>query len=699
MGVPEFTVDVFQNEYLPAGGGEVNAIVTVTGADFADDGPAAVADVAEIIIVDCSGSMNTPRSKIAEARAATAAAVDVIRDGVAFAVIAGTHQATAIFPADGSLAVADARTRKAAKKAVARLRPGGGTAIGQWLRLAHEMFSAHPAQLRHAILLADGKDEHESPADLDEAISLCEGVFSCDCRGLGTGWKLDELRKISTALLGTVDIVPDPAGLAASFEAMMRASMAKKVADVALRVWTPQHAAVRFVKQVAPPVGDLTDRRTQVAPQTGDYPTGAWGTGERRDYHLCVQLAAAGAVGQELLAARVSLVAASPSGPEVLGQGLVRAVWTDDEALSIRIDKHVAHYTGRAELAQAIQEGLEARKLGDEATAAAKLGRAVQIAHESGNQETARLLAKVVEVIDPATGTVRLKPEAAGAGRRASGGMFERFTDRARRVVVLAQEEARMLNHDYIGTEHLLLGLIREGEGAAAKALESLGISLEAVRQQVEEIISRGQQAPSGHIPFTPRAKKALELSLREALQLGHNYIGTEHLLLGLIREGEGVAAQVLVKLGADLNRVRQQVIQLLHGYQGKEPASAGAGQQERGSAADLLSRIDAIESRLLAIEQRVGIAPDTGGLDRQIRQARSERHAAVNAEDYEQAASLRDREKELLAEKASRQQEWVAAHPDLPSLAEKVRQLSDEIEQLRGLLRQQGTEPEEGTA
>jgi ATP-dependent Clp protease ATP-binding subunit ClpC len=162
--------------------------------------------------------------------------------------------------------------------------------------------------------------------------------------------------------------------------------------------------------------------------------------------------------------------------------------------------------------------------------------------------------------------------------------MFERFTDRARRVVVLAQEEARLLNHNYIGTEHILLGLIHEGEGVAAKALESLGISLESVREQVQEIIGQGQQAPSGHIPFTPRAKKVLELSLREALQLGHNYIGTEHILLGLIREGEGVAAQVLIKLGADLNRVRQQVLQLLSGYQGKETAAAGAGGQPEGT-------------------------------------------------------------------------------------------------------------------
>ena len=169
--------------------------------------------------------------------------------------------------------------------------------------------------------------------------------------------------------------------------------------------------------------------------------------------------------------------------------------------------------------------------------------------------------------------------------------MFERFTDRARRVVVLAQEEARLLNHSYIGTEHILLGLIHEGEGVAAKALESLNISLEAVRAQVEEIIGQGGSSPSGHIPFTPRSKKVLELSLREALQLGHNYIGTEHILLGLIREGEGVAAQVLVKLGADLSRVRQQVIQLLSGYQGPSgkgegtPAGAKDEPQEKGGS------------------------------------------------------------------------------------------------------------------
>src|SRR5579875_226143 len=277
--------------------------------------------------------------------------------------------------------------------------------------------------------------------------------------------------------------------------------------------------------------------------------------------------------------------------------------------------------------------------------------------------------------------------------------MFERFTDRARRVVVLAQEEARMLNHNYIGTEHILLGLIHEGEGVAAKALESLGISLEAVRQQVEEIIGQGQQAPSGHIPFTPRAKKVLELSLREALQLGHNYIGTEHILLGLIREGEGVAAQVLVRLGADLNRVRQQVIQLLHGprgygsYQGgEEPlaprlaatvAAVAGGRRERARLTRLSARVSALEARLATLEERVGTGPDTSELDREIAQVRSEKWSAVASEDYEAASRLRDRERQLACEKEARRTAWTGDHPDLAALAEQVRQLAAEVKRL----------------
>jgi von Willebrand factor type A C-terminal domain/von Willebrand factor type A domain len=393
----------------------VSAIVTVTsGADavgFSGPGSADTgAGSAEIIIIDCSGSMDYPHAKILEARAATAAAVDVVRDGVWFAVMAGTNLAWPVFPPDGSMAMADARSRDAAKQAVAGLRAGGGTAIGQWLQLARQTFEAYPAKLRHAILLTDGKNQHESPEELAEAVRECEGVFSCDCRGVGTDWEVKELRTISSALLGSVDIVPDPSGLAADFAAMMENAMGKQVADVALRVWTPQTAVVKFVKQVAPTVDDLTGRRTPSGPQSGDYPTGAWGPGESRDYHVSVEVIPA-EVGQKMLAARVSLVTDSPSGAEVLGQGLVRAIWTDDEALSTKISPQVAHYTGQAELAATIQEGMDAREQGDEETATAKLGRAVALAHQSGNEDTAKLLAKVVDVVDVESGTVRLKKD------------------------------------------------------------------------------------------------------------------------------------------------------------------------------------------------------------------------------------------------------------------------------------------------
>jgi ATP-dependent Clp protease ATP-binding subunit ClpA len=231
--------------------------------------------------------------------------------------------------------------------------------------------------------------------------------------------------------------------------------------------------------------------------------------------------------------------------------------------------------------------------------------------------------------------------------------MLKRFTDQARQVVVLAEEEARMLDHNWIGTEHILLGVIREGEGVAARALELLGISLQPVRQQVEEIIGRGQQVPAEVISFTPRSKKVLELSLLEAMRLGHGSIGTEHILLGLIREGDGVAAQVLVKLGAGPIRVRQQVLRLLHG-------------------------------------------PDTSDLDEQISRTRVERHAA---QDYEQVPVLREREMELLAARAARREQWAAEHSALADLTERVRQLTEEVERLGALLRQHGIDPQDEPA
>ena len=269
--------------------------------------------------------------------------------------------------------------------------------------------------------------------------------------------------------------------------------------------------------------------------------------------------------------------------------------------------------------------------------------------------------------------------------------MFERFTDRARRVVVLAQDEARTLSHDYIGTEHILLGLIREDGGVAARALESLGITEEAARRQVQEITGRGQQdPPGGHIPFTPRAKKILQLSMREAIALGHAYIGTEHILLGLVREDDGAAVRVLNGLGVDAVRVRQQVIRLVSARRVQADPGTGraAGRGKRKLLAELRGHLDSLDWRLSVLEQRVGTAPDLAQLDQQITQVRSDKESAIEAQDFEHAAVLRDREQQLLGDKAARQQEWAA----LPSL-------TDEVERLRDLLRRYGIDPQDGAA
>ncbi|MEU0097880.1 VWA domain-containing protein [Streptomyces sp. NPDC006267] len=426
--VPRFSVEVYQNAFLPEGGREVNAIVTVTSTGGGTTGgtpPAGSApaygpgqgpDAAVVLMVDCSGSMDYPPTKMRNARDATAAAVDALREGTRFAVVAGTHLAKDVYPGDGRLAVADQRTKAGAKEALRKLSAGGGTAIGSWLRLADRLLGAAGVGIRHGILLTDGRNEHEAPEDLRTALESCAGRFTCDARGVGTDWEVKEVTGIAAALLGTADIVADPSGLAADFTRMMENAMGKEVADVALRLWTPVGAEIRFVKQVAPAVADLTDRRTGAGPRAGDYPTGSWGD-ESRDYHVCVLVPEAG-IGQEMLAARVSLVLPGPSGagaPQTLSQGLVRAVWTDDMVASTSINPQVAHYTGQAELAHVIQQGLDARKSGDLDGATAKLGRAVQLASASGNQETAKLLSKVVDVVDAATGTVRLKAKVAEA--------------------------------------------------------------------------------------------------------------------------------------------------------------------------------------------------------------------------------------------------------------------------------------------
>lgn len=401
----QFTANVFQNEFLPDGGTDVNAIVSIECSGAGSAGvTGSGATPGEIIIIDTSGSMG--EVAMSAAREAAVAAVREIPDGTYFAVISGNGAAFLAYPPVRSgpgMVAMDARTRNEAEIAIGQLRSAGGTAISTWIDLAGTLFASVPqVTQRHAILLTDGEN-NERPGTLEAAVGRAVGYFQCDCRGVGVEWKVEEIRKISTALLGTVDIIPDPSGLQAEFQALIRASIARGVADAQLRVWAPQGATVVFVKQVAPTVDDLTSRRVAVNELTGGYPTGAW-SDEERDYHVSVRLPAK-ALGQEQLAARVQLVV----GEQVVAQGLVKAKWSDDAGLTARIDEQVAHYTGQAELATAIQEGLAAKAVGNEELATTKLGRAVQLAAETGNDEATAKLRKVVDVQDADTGTVRLR--------------------------------------------------------------------------------------------------------------------------------------------------------------------------------------------------------------------------------------------------------------------------------------------------
>jgi von Willebrand factor type A C-terminal domain/von Willebrand factor type A domain len=411
--VSAFMAEVYQNEFLPAGSDQVHAVVTVssTGGQDSPRGLAggmgtpprgAAPDFAEVILLDCSGSMANPPEKISQARRATKAAIGCLRDGVWFAVVRGTGAAGMIYPEQAALVAASPSTRAEAMRAVDGIEARGGTAIGRWLGRARQLMLTRPDAIHHAILLTDGQNGELAP-DFVTAVDACRGRFQCDCRGVGTDWRVDELRAVATALLGSVDAVRKPADLVADFTRLIETATGRATDRVALRIWTPPGARVRFLREVAPTLRELTDEARPVTERTADYPTGAWGV-ESRDYHLNVEIPPR-PVGTEVLAARVGLVVDN----RVASTALVRAVWTADDALAAQVSPEVAHYTGQAELARALQEGLEARQAGDMATATLKLGRSAQLALASGNEATYRLLQKVVEIDDPTTGTVRLK--------------------------------------------------------------------------------------------------------------------------------------------------------------------------------------------------------------------------------------------------------------------------------------------------
>lgn len=396
----QFKAEVFQNQYLPQGAKEVHAIMTVTAEGSI--GIAPTADRLFGIICDTSGSMGG--EKIHATKAAMEKIVNLLPHDASFFIITGAGKANLIFP----LSKATDDNKQRAKSAIKSITANGGTIISKWLSEALKQFEKMPSALRQALLLTDGQNDESDEQQLTQVLQACEGVFQCDCRGVGTDWRVKQLQQISGKLLGTTDIIAKPASIEADFQAILEKAMSKNVTDVSLRLWTPQGAKVLYCKQVSPDIVDLSDRAKPVKTQVYDYPTGAWGVSESRDYHFCIQVQP-GNVGDEMLAGRASLIYTINSVETKVAEARILAVWTDDDAKSTKIDRRVAHYTGQAELAQSIHEGLEARDRGNLEVATAKLGKAVQLAHQSGNEATAKLLKTVVDIEDPTTGTVRLK--------------------------------------------------------------------------------------------------------------------------------------------------------------------------------------------------------------------------------------------------------------------------------------------------
>ena len=373
--------------------------VTASGTSGAPQGH----ERAELIMVDVSGSMNFPRTKIKAAVAATCAAVDCIRDGVLFAVIAGTDEASQVFPGEG-LVAASPTTRQQAKDKIGKLKAGGGTAIGTWLSAGHALLGDGTTFMGHALLLTDGENQNETPEELAAAVAECDGVFQCDCRGVGADWVASELRTIASGLLGTVEAIREPEDLAADFTATMERAMARSTGNVALRVWTPVGARVELVQQVSPTIEELTHRRDAVGDLEGDYPTGTW-SDETRDYHVAIEIPAR-EVGEEKMSAGCIMLVVDD---EVVSQARIFAVWTEDAALSTRMNHELAHYTGQAEFANVIDEAYEAKKAGDVDRATHLFGKAVSIAEEIGDTYKLQGLEKVVDIVDATSGTVILK--------------------------------------------------------------------------------------------------------------------------------------------------------------------------------------------------------------------------------------------------------------------------------------------------
>ncbi len=394
----QFRVETFFNPYLPEGTNRVDAVVTVTAEG---SGPAVRAPAVIGLILDTSGSMAGERMD--SVRYATRKAIELLEENASFFVVRFADKASLV----SALAPATAANKAAADAQVRRLEAGGMTRMSSGLSTALTEFAKMPGAIHYALFLTDGENDAPDEAALDAALAHCEGRFQCDCRGVGTDWQPRQLQKIARTLLGTAQIIAQPSGLEADFREAIQGAQSRGVGDVRLRLWTPKSARIVACKQVSPEIVPLTDRANSVDAQTRDYPTGAWGQ-DARDYYVALEMAS-GEVGDEMLGCRPSIVY-QDGGQEIKVPGApIVATWTDDEALSARINTQVAHYTGQEELAEAIQQGLEARAQGHLDEATRHLGRAAKLARESGNDETTHRLAKVVDIVDADLGTVRLK--------------------------------------------------------------------------------------------------------------------------------------------------------------------------------------------------------------------------------------------------------------------------------------------------
>jgi von Willebrand factor type A domain len=412
MNPPGFEIAVRQEKYLSTERHTMNAIVTVTARGLgAGAVPTSGPTAAEVIVVDTSGSMNAPPEKMRAARQASEAAIAAVREGVHFAVVGGTHEATMLYPPEPRLVAATAASRAAAVRAVYGARAVGGTAIGTWLALARQLLDGYSSVVRHVLMFTDGRNEHETSEHLDEVLAQCRGRFVCDARGIGDAWVPDELDRIVTVLNGQSDAVRRFADLAADFRQLMRSAMGRVIPDVSLRLRLMSGTELGFVKQVYPTLADLT-------PQGGDasldFYTGAWGD-EQRDYHVSLTVDPKNRpIGKDTVAARVALVLGDGSIvddaialPEL--PGLIQVVWTADPVLFTRSHATVNHYLTQEELDERVRSGCAALEAGEYERAVAELGRAVALATAAGNERQLERLIALVEIEDAAQGKVRLR--------------------------------------------------------------------------------------------------------------------------------------------------------------------------------------------------------------------------------------------------------------------------------------------------